>query len=61
MARVSQRGIKVLFLARPQMLEHTNAVDEVLETPALAEDVVAKVALMGWTPPDGIGVPKWRC
>jgi hypothetical protein len=18
-------------------------------------------ALMGWTPPDGIGVPKWRC
>jgi hypothetical protein len=23
--------------------------------------VVAQLALMGWTPPDGIGVPKWRC
>jgi len=23
--------------------------------------VVAQMALMGWTPPDGIGVPKWRC
>ena len=23
--------------------------------------VVHKQALMGWTPPDGIDVPRWRC
>jgi hypothetical protein len=31
-------------------------VGELADTLALA-----LVLLMGWTPPDGIGVPKWRC
>jgi hypothetical protein len=25
------------------------------------EKVNQRIALMGWTPPDGIYVPKWRC
>jgi membrane fusion protein, multidrug efflux system len=26
-----------------------------------AGDILAEMALMGWTPPDGLDVPEWRC
>jgi hypothetical protein len=46
MVCVRKRSMKILFLARPEMVHHTEGVGEVLETPALAEDVVAKVREM---------------
>ena len=46
MGRMKQRGMKVLFLARPQMVKYTSGVGEVLQTPVPATDVVAKVRAM---------------
>lgn len=46
MARVKKRGIQVLFLARPEMADQAAGVGEVLQTPVLAEDIVAKVRTM---------------
>ena len=45
-ARLKRRNIKVLFLARPDMVEHAEGVGDVLVMPVLAEDVVAKVREM---------------
>jgi DNA-binding NtrC family response regulator len=46
MARLKHRNLKVLFVARQEMVEHTQGVGEVLQTPVLADDVVAKVQEM---------------
>jgi DNA-binding NtrC family response regulator len=46
MARLKRPNLKVLFLARQEMVEHTEGVGEVLQTPAMADDAVAKVQEM---------------
>jgi DNA-binding NtrC family response regulator len=53
MARRKHPDLKVLFLARQEMVKHTVGVGDVLQTPVLATDVVAKVREMldgitGW-------------
>jgi|SRR5579859_3307140 len=46
MARLKRPNLIILFIARPEMVEHAEGVGEILHTPALAEDVVAKVREM---------------
>ena len=46
MARTKRRGVKILFIARPEMIEHAEGVGEILVMPVTAEAVLAKVSEM---------------
>jgi len=46
MARLKRPNLKVLFVARQELVEYTHGVGEVLQTPVLADDVVTKVQEM---------------
>lgn len=46
MARIKHPNLKILFIAWPELAEYAEGVGEVLQTPVLAEDVVAKVKEM---------------
>ena len=46
MARVQHPGVKVLFVARPELLAHTEGVGEFLPTWAATTDIVATVDRM---------------
>ena len=46
MTRVKRPGVKVLFIALPELQVHTEGVGEFLAMPVAAADVVAKVSEM---------------
>ena len=49
-----------LFLAHHDMLRHGRG-RSLSGQSGLWHVVRPRVFMMGWTPPDGIDVPKWRC
>jgi DNA-binding NtrC family response regulator len=46
MTRTKRRGVKVLFIARPEVIEHAEGVGEIFVMPVTAEAVLAKVSEM---------------
>jgi hypothetical protein len=46
---------------RPVLEHHHPRKAQVTQPPGLARASEWNGVLMGWTPPDGIDVPKWRC
>ena len=59
--RMKQRGVKVLFMSRPENVEFTEGVGEVLVFPLMPADVVAKAReMLASTPPVPI-LPGTTC